>query len=67
MRARRAESYKFGGWYDTSTANDVVSDIASAPAIISGLPFRQDRGRSGATSTFCSRSRAAPKAIPTAA
>jgi porin len=45
-------SYKFGGWYDTSTASDVVSDIAGAPAIITGLPFRQDRGRWGAYVNF---------------
>jgi len=34
------------------TASDVVSDIAGAPAIITGRPFRQDRGRWGAYVNF---------------
>jgi porin len=40
-------SYKFGGWYDTSTAPDVVTDINGNPAVLSGQPLLQSRGRYG--------------------
>ncbi|MET4387830.1 porin [Bradyrhizobium sp. F1.4.3] len=45
-------SYKFGGWYDTSTAPDVVTDINGNPAILSGQPLLQSRGRYGAYVSF---------------
>ncbi|WIW49961.1 carbohydrate porin [Bradyrhizobium sp. 62B] len=45
-------SYKFGGWYDTSWAADVVSDVNGAPAAVTGLPFAQGRGRYGAYVNF---------------
>ncbi|MCK1595033.1 carbohydrate porin [Bradyrhizobium sp. 164] len=44
--------YKLGGWYDTSSALDVVTDIAGGPAVVTGLPFVQSRGRYGAYVNF---------------
>jgi porin len=41
-------SYKLGAWYDTSAANDVVSDINGNPYVLTGLPPRRQQGRSGA-------------------
>lgn len=38
-------SYKFGGWYDTSTAPDLVIDINGNPTVLSGQPLLQSRGR----------------------
>jgi porin len=45
-------SYKFGGWYDTSSAPDVVTDINGNPAVLSGLPLAQSRGRYGGYVSF---------------
>jgi porin len=45
-------SYKLGGWYDTSSAADVVSDINGAPAAVTGLPRLQGQGRYGAYVNF---------------
>lgn len=45
-------SYKFGGWYDTSTAPDVVTDVNGNPAVLSGQPLLQTRGRYGAYVNF---------------
>ena len=45
-------SYKFGGWYDTSTAPDVVTDINGNPAVLTGQPLLQSRGRYGAYISF---------------
>lgn len=45
-------SYKVGGWYDTSSANDAVSDLNGAPAIITGLPLQRDHGRYGVYVNF---------------
>ncbi|MEJ0092929.1 MAG: carbohydrate porin [Methylocella sp.] len=41
-----AGSYKFGGWYDTSTANDVLLNTAGQPLVFGGTPQR-DTGRWG--------------------
>ena len=41
----------FGGWYDSSSAPDAVSDISGGPAVVSGLPL-QGRGRYGAYVNF---------------
>ncbi|TCL75980.1 carbohydrate porin [Rhizobium sp. BK251] len=45
-------SYKFGGWYDTSEADDVVSDINGDPMALTGLPAQRHRGRYGAYLNF---------------
>lgn len=45
-------SYKFGGWIDTSTANDVAVDILGGFAAITQLPYLQRRGRWGAYVNF---------------
>jgi porin len=45
-------TYKFGGWYDTSMASDVVTDINGNPAVLSGLPLAQSRGRYGGYVSF---------------
>jgi porin len=45
-------SYKFGAWYDTSTADDVVDDINGDPFVLTGLPPLQRRGRYGAYINF---------------
>ncbi|SED35668.1 porin, OprB family [Bradyrhizobium erythrophlei] len=45
-------SYKLGGWFDTSSAPDVVSDVNGGPAAITGLPLLQGRGRYGAYINF---------------
>jgi porin len=45
-------SYKIGAWYDTSTTDDVVSDVDGDPFALTGLPLRQDRGRYGAYINF---------------
>lgn len=47
-----AGSYKFGGWYDTSTAPDVATDANGIPAVISGQPLAQSRGRYGGYVSF---------------
>jgi porin len=44
--------YKLGGWYDTSSALDVVADIGGGAAVVTGLPFLQSRGRYGAYVNF---------------
>lgn len=38
-------SYKFGAWYDTSTASDVVLDINGNPIAVTGLPAAQLQGQ----------------------
>jgi porin len=45
-------SYKFGAWYDTSTADDVVDDINGNPFTLTGLPPLQRRGRYGGYINF---------------
>jgi porin len=45
-------SYKFGGWYDTSMAPNVVTDINGNPAVLSGLPPAESRGRYGGYVSF---------------
>jgi porin len=45
-------SYKFGGWYDTSTAPDVLTDINGNAAVLSGQPLLQSRGRYGVYANF---------------
>jgi porin len=45
-------SYKFGGWYDTSLAPDVVSTIGRSSAIVTGSALLQSRGRYGAYVNF---------------
>ncbi len=40
-------SYKIGAWYDTSTVNDVVSDINGNPYALTGLRPRRQQGRAG--------------------
>ena len=42
-------SYNFGGWYDTSTAPDVVTDVNGNPAVLSGqlLQIRMRRYSAG--------------------
>ena len=40
-------SYKIGGWYDTSAANDVADDVNGDPFVLSGLPPARRRGRYG--------------------
>jgi porin len=45
-------SYKFGAWYDTSTANDVFDDIHGDPAVLTGQGFEKRRGRYGAYINF---------------
>jgi porin len=45
-------SYKIGAWYDTSTTDDVVSDVNGDPFALTGLPPHQDRGRYGAYINF---------------
>ena len=45
-------SYKFGVWYDTSRADDVVNDDNGNPFDISGLPPASHRGRYGAYINF---------------
>jgi porin len=45
-------SYKIGGWYDTSTADDVVDDVSGNPFVLTGLPPKQDRGRYGGYINF---------------
>jgi porin len=45
-------SYKFGGWYDSSSAPDAVSDINGGPAVVTGLPLLRGRGRYGAYVNF---------------
>src|SRR5437762_2613171 len=44
--------YKLGGWYDTSAAADVVTDIAGGAVVVTGLPLLQSRGRYGAYINF---------------
>lgn len=41
-------SYKIGGWYDTSSADDVVDDVNGDPFSLTGLAPRERRGRYGA-------------------
>jgi porin len=45
-------SYKIGGWYDTSQANDVADDSNGDPFLASGLPPRVNRGRYGSYLAF---------------
>jgi porin len=45
-------SYKFGVWYDTSEADDVVDDANGDPFELSGLPPARHRGRYGAYINF---------------
>jgi porin len=45
-------SYKFGAWYDTSTADDVVDDINGDPFALTGLLPAQHRGRYGGYINF---------------
>ena len=45
-------SYKVGGWYDTSTADDAVSDINGDPFVLTGLPPLQRKGRYGGYINF---------------
>jgi porin len=45
-------SYKFGVWYDTSTADDVVDDINGNPIALTGLPPMQHHGRYGGYINF---------------
>jgi porin len=57
-------TYKFGGWYDTSSAPDVVTDANGNPAVLSGQPLAQSRGRYGGYVSFVQevmhRSQASP-------
>ena len=39
--------YRFGGWYSTESANNVVTSVNGLPTLISGLPPMVDHGRSG--------------------
>lgn len=41
-------SYKFGAWYDTSSAEDVLEDVNGNPFELTGLPARRHQGRYGA-------------------
>lgn len=41
-------SYKLGFWYDTSEADDVVTDVSGEPMVLTGLPPLERRGRYGA-------------------
>lgn len=45
-------SYKFGAWYDTSTANDVFRDDDGNPEVLTGRPFEDRHGRYGAYINF---------------
>jgi porin len=45
-------SYKFGGWYDTSTATDVIDTLGTVAARNPGVPVAQSRGRYGAYVNF---------------
>ena len=45
-------SYKVGGWYDTSSADDAVSDDNGDPFSLTGLSPRQRKGRYGAYVNF---------------
>jgi len=45
-------SYKFGGWYSTGTANDVVLDVNGNFAKLTGLSPMPDRGLYGAYINF---------------
>lgn len=49
---KRPGTYKLGGWYDTSTADDVLQDHADQPYILSGRPPRQHSGRHGFYTQF---------------
>lgn len=44
--------FKFGGWYSTSAADDVVLDVNGTFLAITGLPPRLDRGLYGAYFNF---------------
>ena len=45
-------SYKIGGWYSSSSANDAVLDINGGLASLSGLPLVKRKGLYGAYLTF---------------
>lgn len=45
-------SYKFGAWYSTSTANDVVLDVNGGVAALTGLPPATHPGRYGGYISF---------------
>jgi porin len=49
---RLAGSYKIGGWYDTSSADDVFDDINDDPAVLTGLPPKRRHGRYGTYINF---------------
>ena len=51
-QARLPGSYKFGAWYDTSTANDVFDDEDGNPEVLTGRPFEERHGRYGAYINF---------------
>lgn len=50
--ARLPGSYKFGAWYDTSTADDVLDDGNGDPAVLTGRPLERRHGRYGAYINF---------------
>lgn len=39
--------YKLGGWYSTTRAPDVYSDVNGGPKAVTGLPAANDQGRDG--------------------
>jgi porin len=45
-------SYKIGGWYDTSSADDVFDDSQGDPAVLTGVPAKRRRGRYGGYINF---------------
>ena len=57
-------SYKIGGWYDTSEADDVVDDANGNPTDISGLPPARHRGRYGGYVNFQQDLTDRPKSLP---
>lgn len=44
--------YELGGWYDSSTYSDPRDDANGVPAVLSGLPYDERRGRSGLFARF---------------
>jgi porin len=50
-------SYKFGGWFDTSLAPDVVSARGGSPVTVAGSALLQGRGRYGAYVNFLQKVR----------
>jgi porin len=45
-------SYKFGAWYDTSTADDVFFNTQGQPIVTGNLPPQRDQGRYGGYINF---------------